>query len=193
MNLEKQLEKYINLPYRMEIEEVMDEDGKYFYASIPELGKFTCYASGATVQEAVDNLKNVKEIIIEDLLKSGKEVPLPRKEEEILPSGKFVVRISPRLHARLIDQAKEEKISLNLLVNELLATRLSYREILKNIDVKLKYKNDNKNGEDKSPCGKETEIKGIEQDKIKITNSSPFEAIVGKKGWYKELRNVSNG
>lgn len=187
MNLEKQIKRYLNLPYKMEIEKVTDEDGSYFYASIPELGKYTCYAVGRTVQEAVDNLRIVKEITIEDLIKSGKNVPLPSKEEEILPSGKFVVRISPRLHARLIKQAKEEKISLNLLVNELLSTRFSYREILKNIEIKLDKKDNQKQGEDYFSYGKETEIGKIEQNKIKFTNSSPFDGIISKKGWYRKV------
>lgn len=76
MDLEKQIEKYVNLPYKIEIEEVTDEDGKYYYASIPELGKFTCYAVGKTIQEAVDNLQITKKVTIEDLLKSGKTVPI---------------------------------------------------------------------------------------------------------------------
>ena len=124
-----EIDYYMGLPYTIHIEEQKDEDGHFFYAYISELGKYTCYGVGKSIEEALKSLEVAKEVTIEDILETGKAVPLPKKEEEVLPSGKFVVRMSPRLHARLIMQAKREGISLNLLVNDLLAQKLTLREV----------------------------------------------------------------
>ena len=123
------IEYYMGLPYTVHIEEQKDEDGHFYYAYISELGKYTCYGVGKSIEKALKSLEVAKEVTIGDILEAGKTVPLPKEEEEILPSGKFVVRMSPRLHARLIMQAKKEGISLNLLVNELLSQNLTLREI----------------------------------------------------------------
>jgi predicted HicB family RNase H-like nuclease len=52
----------------------------------------------------------------------GEEVPAPLSEGQY--SGKFVVRTSPALHARLVIEAAEQKVSMNQWVVQKLSGRL---------------------------------------------------------------------
>lgn len=182
------IEYYMGLPYTVHIEEKKDEDGHFFYAFIPELGKYTCYGVGKSIDEALKSLKEVQEVTIADIIEAGKEVPLPKEEESFLPSGKFVVRTSRRLHAQLVEQAKEEGISLNLLVNELLAQNVILRTLKKEEEKQDKAKiNENERPENK-PIRIDPNVveKEIERKVRFAKNTGAFKGIV-KKGYYKKV------
>ena len=182
------IEYYMGLPYTIHIEDKKDEDGHFFYAFISELGKYTCYGVGKSMDEAVKSLKSAQEVTIVDILEAGKEVPLPREEALFLPSGKFVVRTSRRLHAQLVEQAKEEGISLNLLVNELLAQNIILRMREKEEEKQDKARtNENERPEDK-PIRIDPNVveKEIERKVRFAKNTGAFKGIV-RKGYYKRV------
>ncbi len=91
------------------------EQGGYF-ATHPDLDG--CAAQGETAQEAIDNLDDARELWIETRLEDGLRVPEPQPEE---PSGRISLRMPSSLHAQLIKRAGRQGVSLNLLLNTVLA------------------------------------------------------------------------
>jgi predicted HicB family RNase H-like nuclease len=75
-------------------------------------------AQGATADEAVANLDEARHDWLEYRLKNGLAVPEPPSEDF---SGKFLLRMSPALHATLAAASKRQGLSLNQLINNILA------------------------------------------------------------------------
>lgn len=116
----KQLTHYLTLNYRLQIRKV-DKYEKIFYeATTRELDSLTFYGVGDTIQEAVDSLEEVKVTMFEYYLVNGIDIPVPEEEPDRLPSGRFVLRIPPQLHKRLIDLASDQRRSLNNLVTSII-------------------------------------------------------------------------
>ena len=113
MQERKDLEYYMSLEYPVEIRRVAEEDGGGYIASIPSLGRYTFTGDGKTVQEAYQDLEEVKREVFADLLEEGIPIPEPVPEEEDHYSGKLLLRMPKRLHAELAEQAKKNGISLN--------------------------------------------------------------------------------
>jgi len=179
---------YMDLPYTVHIEEQKDEDGHFFYAYIDELGKYTCYGVGKSIEEALKSLEVAKEVTIEDILAAGKAVPLPKEEEEVLPSGRFVVRTSPRLHAQLTEQARKEGISLNLLVNILLSQNIVLRKSEREKEkANIAKTADERAIHDKPITINPNDIAGKIERKIRIGKKGPFEGIVRKGSYYRKV------
>ncbi|HEX2225251.1 MAG TPA: toxin-antitoxin system HicB family antitoxin [Thermoanaerobaculia bacterium] len=109
----KDLAYYLSLHYPVEI--VTREAG--CFATHPLLEG--CMAEGATAEEAIANLADSRELWIEARLAGGHPVPEPSTGEEF--SGRISLRMAPSLHARLAELADRKKISLNLLINTVLA------------------------------------------------------------------------
>lgn len=109
----KDLAYYMSLQYPVEV--VTNEEGGCF-ATHPLLEG--CMAEGPTTDEAIANLADSRELWIEARLASGYSVPEPEREEF---SGRISLRMAPSLHARLSELADSKKISLNLLINTVLA------------------------------------------------------------------------
>ncbi len=103
------VEEYLKLPYNYIIQQITDESGTYFYAKVLELDG--CQTTGATFEEAYENLKDAMKGWIETKIEAGFSVPLPLVEEKF--SGKFVIRIPKSLHYRLSIEAEQEGVSLN--------------------------------------------------------------------------------
>jgi antitoxin HicB len=110
-NIEKQLTEHMKLPYTVVLRP--DEDGDVM-ARVQELEG--CVAHGANEAEALTNLATVKRLWLTAALNSGKQIPLPQREDDDLPSGKWVQRVPRSLHKRLVEVAKIEGVSLNSLV-----------------------------------------------------------------------------
>lgn len=120
-NTSKNLEHYLGLPYTLILRP--DEDGD-FVARVKELAG--CVAHGRTGPEALENLKEVQKVWLEDCLESGQTVPEPSVEEH-LPSGKWLQRVPRTLHKQLAQRAEFEGVSLNQLVTAMLSTGLVSR------------------------------------------------------------------
>lgn len=101
-----------------------DEDGDVV-ATIAELDG--CMAHGADEAEALQNLAIAQASWLEHAIAARRAIPLPTQEEE-LPSGKFLVRISRLLHQRLIKISQSDAVSLNQTVSSMLSECIALRE-----------------------------------------------------------------
>ena len=107
----KDLEYYLRLPYRIEYVEIPEEEGGGVELSMPELGSAVVLGYGKTVEEARTMLKEVQREVLSDWLAKSSPIPEPDCEREY--SGKFMLRLPPRLHRRLAENARRDQVSLN--------------------------------------------------------------------------------
>jgi predicted RNase H-like HicB family nuclease len=108
------LEYYLSLNYPYELTRDPEEGG--YFATHPDLDG--CAAQGETAEEAVAQLDEARELWIETRLEDGLAVPEPAPEE---PSGRVSLRMPSSLHAKLIRIADRQGVSLNLILNSILA------------------------------------------------------------------------
>ncbi|MFP4527450.1 MAG: toxin-antitoxin system HicB family antitoxin [Candidatus Kapaibacterium sp.] len=141
--MKKDLEYYMNLDYDINIHKFSEEEGGGYEASIPQLGRHSFLGVGDTIEEAIDDLNDMKEFLFEKILSEGKEIPDPTPKEEELEdfdkySGKFMVRVPKELHQILSESARDNGVSLNSYINYLLSRNSA-------IDVKAGYSGNYKN------------------------------------------------
>lgn len=105
--MEKTIDYYMSLAYRMEFIEDKDEGG--YVVSFPELKG--CISYGDTLEEAYSNALDAKKEWITAVLEDEMEVPEPSSIEDY--SGQFKLRIPKSLHKSLADHSKREGISMN--------------------------------------------------------------------------------
>src|ERR1700733_1243421 len=113
---EKKLREYMGLPYTVVLKR--DEEGDVV-ARVKELEG--CVADGQDEMEAIGHLEQVKELWLRAALKNGNDIPLPEKDDDELPSGKWLMRVPRTLHKKLVDLADREGVSLNQFVTVCLA------------------------------------------------------------------------
>ncbi|MDQ7831578.1 MAG: toxin-antitoxin system HicB family antitoxin [Desulfovibrionaceae bacterium] len=133
-------EQYWNLGYKMVVEAIPDEDGGGLSATMPELGEYAFVGDGESPEEAIASLKSVFCTIVGEYIQSNKPFPLPKKKPAY--SGKFLARITPALHERLVSQAEEQGVSLNQFVTECLAASSVEQCVIKNIESHFAVAND---------------------------------------------------
>ena len=73
----KDLNYYLNLPYRISIEPIPPEEGGGWRAYIPELGELAFQGDGETPQEALANLEKIKADLFKFYLEKGIPIPEP--------------------------------------------------------------------------------------------------------------------
>ncbi|MCD6398953.1 MAG: toxin-antitoxin system HicB family antitoxin [Candidatus Aenigmarchaeota archaeon] len=118
--VKKDLKYFLSLNYPITIEKYIEYDGEeYFNAEIPDLPG--CSAHGKTVEEALEKLEEAKRAWLEVSLERGLDIPEPISEQF---SGKFLLRIPPKLHRQLALRAKRQNVSLNQLVRNILENSL---------------------------------------------------------------------
>lgn len=122
--MSKGLKYYMALPYRIEITPIPEEEGGGYAACIPELGRYAFIADGESADEAISNLMELKEVLFDEYLTNGKEIPKPVEMDLEKYSGKFVTRLPKYLHQELVLQAKLNNTSLNTWVTTLLSAGL---------------------------------------------------------------------
>ncbi len=108
------LKYYLELKYTARLKK--NSDGSFF-GEIEELPG--CMTEGDSPEEVVEMLEDAKKAWLEVALERDITIPEPTPDEF---SGKFNVRIPKFLHRKLAYKAKEEKVSLNTLVNTTLAS-----------------------------------------------------------------------
>lgn len=129
--MKKDLSYYLNLKYLVTLTEETDDKGKtYFVAEIPDLPG--CGAHGKTIEEAYKNIEEAKRLWIEVSFKKELSIPEPALEDEF--SGKFLLRISPKLHMKLTLNAKKEGSSLNQYIRKNLETAVTLESVLKRVE-----------------------------------------------------------
>lgn len=115
-------QKWNSLHYPISLHQLSEEEGGGWLATIPMLGQAAFTADGETAAQAVQELEALRRDLYEDVVASGQSIPLPQDvtEEKKLPSGKWILRTSPQLHAELQEAARKNGLSFNAYCNHAL-------------------------------------------------------------------------
>jgi predicted RNase H-like HicB family nuclease len=100
------------------------EDGSWV-AEVPDLPG--CVAGGETAEEAVEMVADAIEAWVEAASANRRAVPLPRPVDDEY-SGRFLLRVTRRLHAQLARAARREGVSLNAYCSTALAESIGADE-----------------------------------------------------------------
>jgi antitoxin HicB len=122
--VKKTISELIKQPYNIIIQQ--DLDG-CFYAKVEELDG--CFAEGQSAQEAWENIQDSMKNWMEIAQEMNVSIPLPKANQDTEYSGKYLLRMPKKLHKELVETAEEEGISLNLLLVNLLSSRLPVHRI----------------------------------------------------------------
>jgi antitoxin HicB len=108
IDIEKQIEYYMKLPYTMTVKH-RPEQGGYYVAGYIELPDLTM--TGDTPEEAVKELLDERKDWFRTCLELGVKIPMPVDPPKY--SGEIRVRMPPSLHQALAQRAASEGVSLN--------------------------------------------------------------------------------
>ena len=115
--------------YTRIISPIPDEDGGDFMITFPDLPG--CIADGDTEEEALENGKDAFSAWVAARADQNKAIPEPQSHpEEFLvsqASGRILARLPKYLHARLIERAKRESVSINSLLLAFVAAGLGQK------------------------------------------------------------------
>lgn len=114
-----------DIEYPFSVRPLSPEEGGGFVIEFPDLPG--CMSDGETVEQAIINGKDAVEGWIGTAKKLGREIPSPSVEDHSF-SGKVLQRFPKYLHAKLARRAKQEGVSLNSLIQTLVAEGLGHRE-----------------------------------------------------------------
>ena len=103
----KDLNYYMNLPYRVEVVEDKEEGG--FALRCPELSG--CVTAAPTVEEGFRQIQDAKREWFAACLEDGAAIPEPTRPEDY--SGQFKLRLPKSLHRLLAQRSSEEGVSMN--------------------------------------------------------------------------------
>ena len=103
----KTIDDYMKKAYRMEIVEDKDEGG--FIVTYPDLPG--CISCGETIESAVANAIDAKEVWLEAAIEEGIEINEPDSLDDY--SWQFKLRIPKSLHKSLAEHSQREGISMN--------------------------------------------------------------------------------
>ena len=116
----KTVEYYMSLPYTREL---VPDATVGWGIKIKELPG--CMSQGETPEEALRMIEDAMFGWLESEIEAGSPIPEPRVEEAF--SGKFVVRVPRQLHRLLVESAESNNVSLNQLINVILAQGIEQR------------------------------------------------------------------
>jgi predicted HicB family RNase H-like nuclease len=126
---DKNLEYYMSLNYPATVE-LYEEYGEIrFGLQVPDLSGV--WAEGKTIEEAYADLIDTKRLWFATCLEKGIDIPEPVSEKDY--SGKFILRLNPKLHRDLREMAQRSKISLNQYIRILLEKQISNLDLLAEI------------------------------------------------------------
>ncbi len=117
----RDLEYYLSLNYKIEIEPITPQEGGGFTARLPQFGSMGIVGDGETTQEALESLEECKRLVFETLLNKGESIPEPENFESY--SGRVLVRMPKELHAKLTKDSRSNQTSLNQYIIYLLSSR----------------------------------------------------------------------
>lgn len=92
------------------------EDGE-FLATCAEFPSLSWLAGNQV--KALKGLETLLSDVLQDMASNGEELPEPLSHKQF--SGRFNLRVGPRLHHRLAVEAAEEQLSLNQYIVRLLS------------------------------------------------------------------------
>ncbi|MCX6598531.1 MAG: type II toxin-antitoxin system HicB family antitoxin [Acidobacteria bacterium] len=108
--------------YPLTIRRLSAEDGGGFAVEYPDLPG--CLSDGSTPEEALVNGRDAVKAYLTSCAAHGD--PMPRPSDA---SGQWRQRVPRSLHARLTARARQEGVSLNALVTEMIAEGLGKRTV----------------------------------------------------------------
>lgn len=117
----KDIEYYLGLEYDLKIAKIEDEGDSIYKAYAKELDPAAFYGVGKTREEAIASFEHVRKQLLPYYLEKGLHIPEPVREDLELPSGRFLLRVSPVVHKQLAEQAEQIGRSLNAYVESVLA------------------------------------------------------------------------
>jgi len=113
--MEKNLDYYMNLPYRIMV--VPDEEGDGYVLHCPELtGCITC---AETLEQGLEMINDAKMCWFDACLEEGIPIPEPGHLDDY--SGQFKLRIPKSLHKALAERSRQEGVSMNQYCSYLLS------------------------------------------------------------------------
>ena len=174
--MEQRIEKYLKLPYTIELIKEPDDDYSGWVARVVEFPG--CITQADTIEELPEMIEDAMRGWISVALEDGDEVPLPRLSKEY--SGKFVTRVPKTLHRCLVEEAESEGVSLNAYINMVLASRFTQRQPQKSFSVlntvSRNTKQDDKNTKENSGIDKDCLY-----DEVNINHPQIIEEVFSKK------------
>ena len=105
--MNKDLNYYMSLPYRVEV--VADKDEGGFVLRCPEL--IGCVTAAKTIEEGFRLLEDAKQEWFSACLEDHIAIPEPMGAEDY--SGQFKLRLPKSLHRLLAQRSSEEGVSMN--------------------------------------------------------------------------------
>lgn len=117
MKTNKDLQYYMQLPYRIEI--TGDKESGGFIVSCPELKG--CLTTAETVAEGIEMIEDAKREWFLTCIEDEIEIPEPMTDDDY--SGQFKLRLPKSLHRTLAQHAREEGVSMNQYCVYLLSKR----------------------------------------------------------------------
>lgn len=105
--MSKDLNYYMNLPYRVEVVEDKEEGGYALHC--PELSG--CMTCADTIEQGFRMIEDAKREWFTACLEDGITIPEPSRLEDY--SGQFKLRLPKSLHRLLAQKSNEEGVSMN--------------------------------------------------------------------------------
>ncbi len=131
--MKRDLNYYMNLPYRIEIAEVSEKEGGGIVLFIPELGRCSTTAWGETYEAAKAELEDIKRDLFSRCLEEGIAIPEPLNEGLQDFSGKLLLRMPKMMHRAIANMADENSISINACILLLITKGLTQEGICRDI------------------------------------------------------------
>ncbi|MCA1793676.1 MAG: type II toxin-antitoxin system HicB family antitoxin [Desulfobacteraceae bacterium] len=121
----KTIDYYLNLPYKISVEPIKEEEGGGYLARIPQFG-MSITGDGKTEKEAIDMLKEYKIIAFKRFLSEGKKIPEPKDEQSLDEfSGRILLRVPKELHQKIVKNAQANNVSQNQFLNYIITTGIT--------------------------------------------------------------------
>lgn len=109
--------------YPFTVRPLSEADGGGFLVEFPDLPGVM--SDGDTPEEAIENGRDALKAALLTLKEFGDPIPAPGAFNAA--SGQWRQRVPKTLHARLVERAKQEGVSLNTLVTAMIAEGLGQR------------------------------------------------------------------
>jgi antitoxin HicB len=110
--------------YPFTVRPLSEADGGGFLVEFPDLPGVM--SDGETPEEAIENGRDALKAALLTLKEFGDPIPAPGAFNAA--SGQWRQRVPKTLHARLVERAKQEGVSLNTLVTAMIAEGLGQRQ-----------------------------------------------------------------
>jgi predicted RNase H-like HicB family nuclease len=78
--MEKNLDYYLSLPYKIEVIPIPEEEGGGYCARLPQFGVLGIVGDGETIEEALRDLEEAKRLRFDGYIREGLEIPEPEME-----------------------------------------------------------------------------------------------------------------